>query len=47
MNSGGDLTHRTDEDALEAAMMTDAGARRVAAEVLTRFERVREGTPAR
>lgn len=40
MNSTSDLTRGTDEDALEAAMMTDAGARRVAAEVLTRFERV-------
>lgn len=39
LNAAGDLSE-SDDEALDFAMMVDAGARRVAAQVLTRFERM-------
>lgn len=43
LNSGFDLQARTGSDALEAAMMTDASARRVAAETVERLQQARNG----
>jgi hypothetical protein len=40
MNGAGDLAGADDEEALDWALMIDAGARRVAAQVLSRFERM-------
>ena len=40
MNGAGDLAGADDEEALDRALMIDAGARRVAAQVLSRFERM-------
>jgi 1-deoxy-D-xylulose-5-phosphate reductoisomerase len=40
MNGAGDLAGADDEDAVDWALMIDAGARRVAAQVLSRFERM-------
>ncbi len=40
LNGTGDLAATTEADALEWAMIIDASARRVAAQVLTRFERI-------
>ena len=40
MNGAGDLDGCDDEDAVDWALMIDAGARRVAAQVLSRFERI-------
>ncbi len=40
LNGTGDLAAQDDADALEWAMVIDASARRVAAQVLTRFERI-------
>jgi 1-deoxy-D-xylulose-5-phosphate reductoisomerase len=40
MNGTGDLAAGDDDEALEWALMTDASARRVSAQVLSRFERI-------
>jgi hypothetical protein len=40
MNGAGDLDGVDDEEALDWALTIDAGARRVAAQVLSRFERM-------
>jgi hypothetical protein len=40
MNGAGDLAGCANDDAVDWAMMIDAGARRVAAQVLSRFERM-------